>query len=132
MTHREFQVDEPVWLLPDDVAHGDDTVVKAAIDWINSMTINEEQQLIPQSMNSQLLIHPNPIAKEAIIEFVVNKRDNVSIKVYNTLGQEITTIVSKVMSAGQKRINWNAHELPSGIYFIEMNKDIRQKVIKIR
>lgn len=132
LTHREFQVDEPVWLLPDDVAYGDDTVVEAAVDWINSMTINEEQQLIPQSMNWQLRIHPNPVVDKAVIEIVVNKQDNVSIKVYNTLGQEITTIFSGKMSAGHKCINWNANTLPCGIYFVEVNKEIRKKVIKIK
>jgi len=36
MTHDEFPVDEPVWLEPDDVAHGLDTVVEAAIRWISN------------------------------------------------------------------------------------------------
>jgi hypothetical protein len=35
LTHDEFVVDEPVWLTRDDVAQGIDTVVEAAIDWIN-------------------------------------------------------------------------------------------------
>jgi Peptidase family S41 len=38
LTHREFPVDEPVWLQPDDVAQGKDTVVDAALQWINSQT----------------------------------------------------------------------------------------------
>jgi hypothetical protein len=36
LTHDEFQVDEPVWLRPDDVAQGNDTVVDAAMHWIDS------------------------------------------------------------------------------------------------
>jgi hypothetical protein len=38
LTHDEFPVDEPVWLRPDDVAHGKDTVVDAAVRWIESQT----------------------------------------------------------------------------------------------
>ncbi|MFI5119351.1 MAG: S41 family peptidase [Thermoanaerobaculia bacterium] len=34
LTHREFPVDEQVWLKPDDVAAGKDTVVEAALRWI--------------------------------------------------------------------------------------------------
>ena len=34
LTHKEFPVDEPVWLEPDDVAVGRDTVVEAALRWI--------------------------------------------------------------------------------------------------
>jgi len=37
LTRIEFEVDEEVWLTPDDVAHGNDTVVDAAVAWINSM-----------------------------------------------------------------------------------------------
>lgn len=38
LTHDELIVDEPVWLTRDDVAQGIDTVVEAAIDWINGLT----------------------------------------------------------------------------------------------
>jgi Peptidase family S41 len=38
LTHDEFPVDEPVWLTPDDVAEGNDTVVDAALRWISSQT----------------------------------------------------------------------------------------------
>jgi len=36
LTHDEFLVDHPVWLMPNDVAAGRDTVVEAAIDWIET------------------------------------------------------------------------------------------------
>jgi hypothetical protein len=35
LTHAEYPVDEPVWLRPDDVAAGRDTVVEAALRWLN-------------------------------------------------------------------------------------------------
>jgi Peptidase family S41/Tricorn protease C1 domain len=38
LTHDDLRVDEPVWLRPDDVAEGKDTVVDAAVHWINSQT----------------------------------------------------------------------------------------------
>lgn len=38
LTHDEFVVDEPVWLRPRDVAEGRDTVVDAAMRWIDSAT----------------------------------------------------------------------------------------------
>jgi len=40
LTRIEFPVDEEVWLTQDDVAEGNDTVVDAAIDWINSQAGN--------------------------------------------------------------------------------------------
>jgi hypothetical protein len=38
LTHDDLPVDEPVWLRPDDVAQGKDTVVDAALRWINGQT----------------------------------------------------------------------------------------------
>ena len=38
LTHDEFPVDETVWLRPDDVVQGKDTVVDAALHWITSQT----------------------------------------------------------------------------------------------
>jgi len=35
LTHDPFPVDEEVWLTPDDVAAGRDTVVEAALRWID-------------------------------------------------------------------------------------------------
>jgi len=37
LCHTDLQVDEQVWLTQEDVANGEDTVVKTAIAWINSM-----------------------------------------------------------------------------------------------
>ena len=35
LIHSEFPVDETVWLQPDDVANGRDTVVNAALTWLH-------------------------------------------------------------------------------------------------
>jgi C-terminal processing protease CtpA/Prc len=41
LTHREFPVDELVWLRPEDVAQGRDTVVEAAVRWIRQQTSSQ-------------------------------------------------------------------------------------------
>ena len=38
LDHKQFRADRPVWLRPNDVARGKDTVADAAIRWINSQT----------------------------------------------------------------------------------------------
>ena len=38
LIHTEFHVDEPVWLTPEDVASGKDTVVLAALHWLHEQT----------------------------------------------------------------------------------------------
>jgi flagellar hook assembly protein FlgD len=41
----------------------------------------------------------------------------VTIKVYNSLGQEVAALLNEEQQAGLHEINWNASNMPSGIYF---------------
>ena len=44
----------------------------------------------------------------------------VSLTVYDILGREVETILKQPMDAGNHTIQWNAHNLPTGIYFVRM------------
>ncbi len=45
---------------------------------------------------------------------------NVSLKVYNLLGQQVRSLVNGVMEAGTHTINFNASGLNSGLYFYKL------------
>lgn len=60
---------------------------------------------------------PNPFNPQTEINFQLNRADHVSLKIYNLLGAEITTLIDGEVSAGEHRVEWNAANLPSGIYF---------------
>ena len=51
------------------------------------------------------------------IRFAIPEAGIVNIKVFNTLGQEITTLVSDYRNAGSYEVDFNASNLTSGIYF---------------
>ena len=40
-----------------------------------------------------------------------------SLKIFNTLGEEMETLVNEEKTVGTYELNWNAANLPSGVYF---------------
>jgi len=59
---------------------------------------------------------PNPFNPTTNIKFGLPKESNVSLKIYNILGQEVATLVNKVMPAGFHTVDFNATKLSSGMY----------------
>lgn len=44
----------------------------------------------------------------------------VQLKIYNTLGEEVSTLVNEEKPAGIYELTWNAENLPSGFYFYQL------------
>lgn len=65
--------------------------------------------------------YPNPFNPSTTIEFILPVKSYVSLKIYNTLGQEVETLLSKEMNAGQHHIQWNAGRLSGGVYFYKLS-----------
>jgi hypothetical protein len=63
---------------------------------------------------------PNPFNPETNINYVLKNDGYVNIKIYNILGNEITTLANGFKEAGNYIINFNGSNLPSGIYFYKM------------
>jgi photosystem II stability/assembly factor-like uncharacterized protein len=64
--------------------------------------------------------YPNPFNPVTNISFSIPVRSFVSVKVYDLLGREISTIVSEEMSAGYYTRQWKAAESASGIYLCRL------------
>jgi hypothetical protein len=72
---------------------------------------------------AEYLLHqnyPNPFNPETKISFNISKQCNVSLTVYNSLGQVIEVMINKEMIAGYYEIDFLARNLPSGIYFYKL------------
>ncbi|MCF8239879.1 MAG: T9SS type A sorting domain-containing protein [Melioribacteraceae bacterium] len=48
-------------------------------------------------------------------------RNNVSLRVYSILGEEITTLVNEAKQPGTYEVEFDASKLPSGVYFYRLN-----------
>ena len=71
---------------------------------------------------------PNPFNPETNIEFSIPESGFITLKIYTTIGREVTTLVSNELLPGTYRYSWNAFGIASGIYFysLETNRGIMQ------
>ncbi|MFA7201979.1 MAG: T9SS type A sorting domain-containing protein [Candidatus Paceibacterota bacterium] len=60
--------------------------------------------------------YPNPFNPSTTISFNIPVSGNYSLKVYNLLGEEITTLINKELFAGAHKVNFNANNLATGMY----------------
>ena len=53
---------------------------------------------------------------------------NITLKVYDIFGREVATLVNREFDAGEHSIQFNANDLPTGVYFrLQAGKFIEQK-----
>jgi hypothetical protein len=68
--------------------------------------------------------YPNPFNPSTKIEFSVIKTAPVSLKIYNTLGQLVATLINnEVKDIGFYTVNFNASRLSSGVYIYVLRQD---------
>jgi len=60
--------------------------------------------------------YPNPFNPETMIRFSIPEQGLVTLKVYNLLGEEVTTLINKEMTSGSYEVDFNGTNLSSGIY----------------
>jgi photosystem II stability/assembly factor-like uncharacterized protein len=64
--------------------------------------------------------YPNPFNPITNISFSVTSETFVSLKIYDILGREVSTLVSEKLPAGTYSRQWNASDFPSGVYFYRL------------
>jgi hypothetical protein len=89
--------------------------LKIIVNYSNTTDVNDEQ-LHPVDFNL-LQNYPNPFNPSTIIRYSIPDNQFVSLKVYDILGKEVTTLINEEVSAGTYNINFNGNGLTSGIYF---------------
>jgi len=74
---------------------------------------------------------PNPFNPTTTINFTLPSKLFVSLKVFDMLGREVTTIVSEEMYAGSYTRQWNATTMSSGVYFYRLQAGTFVKTKKL-
>jgi hypothetical protein len=64
--------------------------------------------------------YPNPFNPVTVIGFTVPAAQEITLKIYNSLGREIQTLVNGYFTAGSHEVKWDASNYPSGIYIYKL------------
>jgi plastocyanin len=64
--------------------------------------------------------YPNPFNPSTSIQYAISKRQLVSLKVYDILGNEVTTLVNEEKERGVYSVNFDAAGLASGMYLYKL------------
>jgi hypothetical protein len=79
--------------------------------------------------------YPNPFNPTTRIQYQISSSSNVSLKVYDVLGNEVLTLANEEKPAGYYEVNFTAFQLASGLYFYKLqagNFSETKKMILLR
>jgi hypothetical protein len=85
-----------------------------------------EPELVPTFANELNKNYPNPFNPDTNISFSIKENGFVSLKVFNTRGQLVKTLISETLDEGVHFTTWNGRDnsnksVSSGIYFYKMD-----------
>lgn len=86
-----------------------------AITSINNKITKTIPEQIDLSQN-----YPNPFNGQTIIKYSINDISEVSLKIFNVVGQEVYNIFEGLQQPNEYQISINAEGLPSGVYFYQL------------
>ena len=126
-----------------EIGDGDFIIVGSSEEWLDSTgynirTIRLNEYTGVQDVGSYqpytYKLHspyPNPFNAVVTVGFDVLVIGEVQIRVYDVLGRKVGTLVDDVMTQGTHSARWDAGEMPSGIYFVQMEAGDFSEVKKV-
>ena len=109
---------------------GNNVFVKDGLSAISSLSLSNE--FTPELELFQNV--PNPVRDNTSISFYLPQDGNVTLRISNSLGQDITTLVSSYYPKGTHIIQLDAKSMSTGVYFYTLeaiNKVITKQLTKI-
>ncbi len=70
--------------------------------------------------------YPNPFNPSTEIKFTLSNGGYTTLRVYDVLGREVSTLVNERLNSGAFSVTFDARNIPSGTYFYTLNVDGRQ------
>ncbi len=87
---------------------------------------------IAASKNDFMLInYPNPVSESTTIEFLLNKKSNVNLQIWDECGRLIETLVNETMPGGLHSVIFDRKNLRAGIYYYCLTAENKRKTNKM-
>lgn len=75
--------------------------------------------------------YPNPFNPVTKISYVLPKESDVKLKIFDLQGKEVTTLVNEKQKSGNYEVDFNAANLPSGVYIYKLTAGNFQSMRKL-
>jgi hypothetical protein len=95
----------------------------------NTTHIDQEELPVPESFIS--CSYPNPFNAVTTISYSLPEPGQVTMSIYNLLGQRVATVFEGTREAGEHTISWDARDFPSGVYFARLEAGEHSENIKM-
>jgi hypothetical protein len=92
------------------------------IDYDGSYEYSDVLEVDYRGFNSYLLEqnYPNPFNPTTTIGFGIKEKSFVKVVILNNIGEEVAIVVNEEMESGYHSVEFNAANLPSGVYFYQL------------
>ncbi len=90
---------------------------------IDSLAVVTDVQLNSSDKPYSFLLeqnYPNPFNPSTKIQFSIPSSGNVSLKIYDILGRQVSTVINKYMNPGNYSVEYISKDLPSGIFIYQL------------
>ena len=105
------------------------------------LTAVKDEQFLNSQRNVSFKIYPNPFEKEVMINFMLQKDDDIKLVIYDVSGKEVKRLIEQTdLNEGEHKIWWNGKDqngilVPSGIYLCQLRSKgviLNRKLILLR
>ena len=104
------------------------------IDFDGTFEYSNEIEIEAGSIPKEYVLfqnYPNPFNSSTVISYSVPMEGKVTIKLYNALGELITTIINDFFDAGMHIVSLSSDNLPSGVYLYKLQTDTQVLIKKL-
>ncbi|NUO18222.1 T9SS type A sorting domain-containing protein [bacterium] len=75
--------------------------------------------------------YPNPFNSATRINFMLEQSGRTELRIYDTLGREVATLMDEVRQAGPQTVKWEANGVASGLYFAQLVQGEQSQTLKM-